>query len=1685
MIGHCHGVSPITVPRPNRVGLLRAALAVTDPPVLLRLFVAGRVDCFSLLGMPVEPVRDPSVEVLIAPALETVRPANPGAPAWPGVEDQASLVQRFYRFAADSDVSGSLPDLVIGPVRSMTELAEHRSSATPNVRILNPTAAVDGWSCERTCVQIVTDDMPFLVDSLVSAINDTGHGIYRVLHPRIVAVRDRAGKLLDLPDVARARDSLNSDGIDEAWLYFEIDRETHSERLDELCRSLLRVLADVRVAVDDWQHMRVHTLAVADELALAAPVSVPFDECAEAAEFLRWLCNDHFTFLGYRDYDLTTDEHGEEALVSIPSTGLGLLRTERATSTAFARMPAAVRRKAREPRALVITKANRRSTVHRPAYLDYVGVKRFDEQGNVVGERRIIGLLATTAYATSVLTIPRLRQIAHEVFELSGFPLRSHNGKDLLQFLETYPRDELFQVTADQLWPVASKVLALQERRQTSVFLRADDYGRFVSALVYLPRDKYDTTMRERLGDLLKRAYGGDRLDFRALLSDSVLARLHYVIRTPPGVPLPVVDEAALTAQVQDAARTWLDRLQALAIDQLGEDAALDLLSDLSGNLPRAYQTQVDPAVALADLQQLAAMVDGESIIFRLERQPDDGQYRFALYRLGASIKLAQLLPIFDSLGVEVQAEHPFAMGTRGGHEAWIYHVDLRLPERERSRECDGGDDDGSGDLEDRFAQAFAAAWSRACEVDRLNQLVLLAGLRWHEVGWVRAWVQYARQLGLPYSPEYVASALIDNPAIACGLVRLFYLRLDPAEQDQGEDSLSLQDRELLTAIDAVASLGQDRTLRQLRGIVLATLRTNAFSIRGLEATQAMAIKLDTAIIPAAPKPIPKFETWVCSPRVAGVHLRFGRIARGGLRWSDRPEDFRTEILGLAKAQEAKNAVIIPVGAKGGFVVKAPAPPGDREAVAEQGRRCYREFVSALLSITDNLVGDSLVPPPNTVRRDGDDPYLVVAADKGTATFSDLANEVAHEYGYWLGDAFASGGSAGYDHKAMGITARGAFEAVKRHFRELGVDVMREPIVAVGIGDMAGDVFGNAMLISPTIRLVAAFDHRHIFIDPDPDPAMALAERRRLASLPRSSWADYALDSISRGGGVYPRSAKSLQLSDIARQVLGIESTGALSTDEVVRAILMAPVDLLFNGGIGTFVKACTETDFDVGDKANDAVRINGMQLRVQVVGEGGNLGLTQYGRIEAAINGVALNTDAIDNSAGVDCSDHEVNIKIALDAAVATGAVSGSERDPLLAAMTDDVAELVLRDNYLQNVVLGNARAQARILFRVHWRMIQTFEANGILDRAQLCLPDDAECERRAAAGRGLTSPELSVLLAVVKISLTDQLRRSDLAAESFFTRTLADYFPTPLVERLGERISAHPLRAEIIATQTANEIANFAGTSFVFRAAEETGAEAVAIARAYTVIREIFELPDIWTRINALDGEVPAAVQTDLHLAVRRLLDRATRWLLTVRGRRIDVMDEIEKLRDDVTGPRADVVGLLSGADEQQVAVIAGRLEQEGAPAELARVAAAALDHFCLLDIGDIARRYRLGSRLVAEIYFELSAHFGIGEWLERVSQLPRGDQWENMARAALRSDTYSALAGLTIKALRASDSPVAGERIRAWVERNEEGHARAEATLAAIQRLGEFDLPTLVVALRMLRTLVAQDPASEGAR
>ena len=1585
------------------------------------------------------------------------------------VDDVAQkLLSLYYRHVALADIQQRSPVDLLGAVLSHLRLGASRQPGTAAVRVYTPTEEEFGWSIGHSVVEIVTDDMPFLVDSVSLSLVADGREVFLVIHPVLYVRRDMSGALIEILDTEPTSDE--HDVFAESWIHVEIDRAT--EDCEALTRSIVEALSDVREAVEDWPRMRERAVNLAADLRNSPPLAIPEVEAREAAALLEWLAADNFTFLGSREYELVGDV-GQEALAAVPGTGLGILRADQEQSRAFAKLPAEVRALSREPRALVLTKANSRSTVHRAGYLDYVGVKKFDEQGEVIGEYRFLGLYAASAYTQPVSGIPVVRLKADRVFQQTGVPRNSHTGKAIQHFLETFPREELFWYPPDELTEVSMSVHQMSERRQTRLFAWRDPYGRFVSCLVYLPRDRYTTAVRLRIQKILVEAFGGMSIDHSARVSESVLARLHFVVRIESGHQLLKPDVTDVEERVAHAVRSWDDDFLDSLDERVGDVQAARISRMYRDGFPEGYKEDFTPRAAVSDV--LAAQdIDSDLGMHLHLYEPiatDPMLRRLKIFRENSPISLSTVLPVLNSLGVEVLDERPYEVERKGAGPLWIYDFGMNLghavvPDR--------------SSLAERFQSAFQAAWMNRTEVDNLNGLVVAAGLTWRQVSVLRSYTRYLRQTGTSFAPSDIERALLTNISVSGALVRLFETRLNPREAAQREDRTARLIEGIRTELDHVVSLDEDRILRSLLGLVTATLRTNYFrpTVDG-QPRHVISMKFDPHKIDDLPLPKPRFEMWVYSPQVEGVHLRFGSIARGGLRWSDRRADFRTEILGLVKAQQVKNAVIVPVGAKGGFVPKnLPDPGADRAAWLAEGQSAYREFISAMLDITDNLVEGQVVAPPDVVRHDGDDPYLVVAADKGTATFSDLANSIAADYEFWLDDAFASGGSDGYDHKAMGITARGAWESVKRHFRELGTDTQTQNFTAIGIGDMSGDVFGNGMLLSEHIRLIAAFDHRHIFIDPDPDPAISYAERERLFQRARSSWADYDTALISEGGGVFPRYAKSIPLTSQIRRALAIdESVEAMIPTELIRHILMAPVDLLWNGGIGTYVKAQTETAVEVGDKANDAVRIDGCELRCLVVGEGGNLGFTQLGRIEAARSGIKINTDAIDNSAGVDTSDHEVNIKILLDEIVRAGDLTLKQRNALLVAMTDEVAALVLRDNYDQNVLLGNARRGAVSLVSVHGRMIRDLEARGILDRAIEFLPADDEIATRAAAGQGLTSPELAVLAAYAKISLADDLDPG-LAEEPWSQALLVEYFPSLLVEQWADRLSEHPLRKGIVTTAIVNDIVNHGGITLVFRACEETGASATEVVRAAIATIGIFDLRDFWHRVDALDNQVPTNVQCALHLESRRLLDRGIRWFLQNRGGTLDIATEIETFAATVSQLTPMVESALRGVEHDRFEQGVTRFVEMQAPLGLAEEASAMLDRFALLDVVQISQRSHQNPAEVLDLYFALSERYDVDRFLGQITALGRSDRWTALARQALRSDLYSALAGFTLGVLRstAPGRPCL-ERIEEWEAAHAEGLARARTTLDDIARQGNADLAMLSVALRVLRSLVAQ--------
>ncbi|WP_380279199.1 NAD-glutamate dehydrogenase [Kitasatospora purpeofusca] len=1603
----------------------------------------------------------------------------------------SAYLHHYYLHTAPEDLVDRDPVDVYGAAASHYRLGLKRPQGTAEVRVHTPSVEENGWSCGHTVVEVVTDDMPFLVDSVTNELSRQDRAIHVVIHPQLVVRRDITGKLLEILDVdACARSQAAgtewpADATVESWMHIEVDRETDRDDLREIEANLRRVLGDVREVVEDWTKMRDSALRLADELAEQPPAGLPEQEVGEAWELMRWLADDHFTFLGYREYDLV-EHDGEEVLRAVAGTGLGILRSDpvtrdeqhHAVSEAFGRLSAPVRAKAHEKKLLVLTKANSRATVHRPAYLDYVGVKKFDANGEVIGERRFLGLFSAAAYTESVSRIPVVRRKVQDVIADSGFSTESHDGRDLLQILETFPRDEIFQTPAAGLLQIATSVLYLQERRRLRLFLRQDEYGRYFSALVYLPRDRYTTRIRLRLMDILMQELNGASIDYTVWSTESVLTRLHFVVRVTPGSELPHLTDAEverIEAKLAEAARFWMDGFNDQLHTELGEERAAELSRKYANAFPDGYRADFTARTAVADLKQIESL-HGEGD-FRLNLyQPvgaGDDERRFKIYRVGGPISLTEVLPVLQRLGVEVLDEHPYAL-TRSDHTtAWVYDFGLRL------REAVGLTDEAR----DRFQETFAATWTGKAENDGFNELVLTAGLTWRQAMMLRAYAKYLRQAGSTFSQDYMEDALRNNTHTTRLLVNLFEARLSPSHQ---QGALELTEgilEELAGALDEVVSLDEDRILRSFLHLIKATLRTNFFQHDGSgEWHSYVSMKFDPQAIPDLPAPRPAFEIWVYSPQVEGVHLRFGKVARGGLRWSDRREDFRTEILGLVKAQMVKNTVIVPVGAKGGFVAKQlPDPSVDRDAWLAEGVSSYKAFISALLDITDNLVAGEVVHPADVVRHDEDDTYLVVAADKGTASFSDIANGVAESYGFWLGDAFASGGSAGYDHKGMGITARGAWESVKRNFRELGHDTQTEDFTAVGIGDMSGDVFGNGMLLSEHIRLVAAFDHRHIFLDPNPDAAVSYAERRRLFELPRSSWDDYDKSLISAGGGVFPRSAKSIQLSPQVRAVLGVSDT-RLTPAELMKAVLQAPVDLFWNGGIGTYVKASTETNAEVGDKANDAIRVNGEQVRARVVGEGGNLGCTQFGRIEYAScggpegKGGWINTDAIDNSAGVDTSDHEVNIKILLNQVVADGDMTVKQRNTLLAEMTDEVGHLVLRNNYAQNVVLANAVAQAHSMVNVHSRMINRLESDGRLDRALEFLPTERQIRERQQNGRGLSQPEMSVLLAYTKITLAEELLATALPDDPFFRTALHDYFPSALRARFAEQIDRHPLRREIITTLIVNDTINRGGCTFAFRLKEETGATYEEVARTHTAARAVFGLEEIWSEIAGLDNRVPARAQTKMRLHARRLVERATRWMLNNRRQPLDIAGTIEFFHDRVGQVWGSLPKPLRGEDLVWFEKVYDELTEAGVPEQLATRIAGLSSTFPTLDITEVADRSGKDVAQVAELYYDLADRLQITHLLDRIIELPRTDRWSSMARAAIREDLFAAHAALTADILDCGpDGAAPEERYTAWADLNSTLLNRAKSTLDDIRGSDNYELSSLSVAMRVIRTLL----------
>ncbi len=1518
-------------------------------------------------------------------------------------------------------------------------------------------------------LQVVTDHGSMMLDSVTVLLHRLGVGYAGIMSPVFEVQRSATGDLLSVEP--KPPGASQYDG--EAWIYVQLSTSVDRTALAEVEQLLPRVLDDVEQVASDATAMitTLSDLAAAVQANAQDHFSAPDRE--DVADLLRWLGNGNLLLLGYqrcRVHDGVVSGDG--------SSSLGVLRTRTGSRP----------RLTDDDTMLVLAQSVVGSYLRYGAYPYAIAVREDTDDGVI--EHRFVGLFTVAAMNADVLEIPMISRRVREALSMAeNDPI--HPGQLLLDVIQTVPRSELFTLSAEGLLTMAKAVVDLGSQRRALLFLRADRLKYFVSCLVYVPRDRYTTPVRLRIEDILVREFGGTRLEFTARVSESPWALMHFMVRLPSdgpdGAPVDVSEENRIRIQgmLSEAARTWGDRLIAAATRPSEGSESFPSQADAehyASAFPEVYKQAVPPTDAIQHIAIINELSD-DMVKLVFSDRGEDGAAQLTWFLGGHTASLSQLLPMLQSMGVVVLEERPFTVTRPDGLPVWIYQFKIQphptIPLAETGAERDS--------TAERFADAVTAIWQGRVEIDRFNELVMRARLTWQQVVLLRAYAKYLRQAGFPYSQSHIESVLNEHPSTVRSLVTLFEALFDP----KASGSPTSRDAQAAAAavaadIDAVVGLDTDRILRAFASLVQATLRTNYFVTRegSARARNVLSLKLDAQLIDELPLPRPKFEIFVYSPRVEGVHLRFGPVARGGLRWSDRRDDFRTEILGLVKAQAVKNAVIVPVGAKGGFVVKRPPlrsgeAAADRDASRAEGVACYQLFISGLLDVTDNVdhATKKVSPPPEVVRRDGDDAYLVVAADKGTATFSDIANDVAKSYGFWLGDAFASGGSVGYDHKAMGITARGAWEAVKRHFREMGVDTQAEDFTVVGIGDMSGDVFGNGMLLSEHIRLLAAFDHRHIFLDPNPDAAASWRERRRMFDLPRSSWDDYDKSLISEGGGVYNRDQKVIPVSPQIREALGIDGeveggVAEMSPPNLIKAILQAPVDLLFNGGIGTYIKAESESDADVGDRANDPVRVNANQVRAKVIGEGGNLGVTALGRVEFDLSGGRINTDAMDNSAGVDCSDHEVNIKILIDSLVTGGKVKAEERKELLESMTDEVARLVLLDNEEQNDLIGTSRANAASLLPVHAMQIKYLEERG-LNRELEALPSDKEIHRRTDVGIGLTSPELCTLMAHVKLTLKEDMLTTELPEQDVFASRLPLYFPTPLRQRFTPEIRTHQLRREIVTTMLVNDLVDTAGISYAFRITEDVGVGLIDAVRTYVATDAIFGVGEIWRQIRA--ANLPVALSDRLTLDTRRLIDRAGRWLLNYRPQPLAVGAEINRFAAKVKDLTPRMSEWLRGDDKAIVEKEAAEFASQGAPDDLAYIVAAGLYRFSLLDIIDVGDITDIDAAEVADTYFALMDRLGTDGLLTAVSELPRGDRWQSLARLAIRDDIYASLRSLSFDVLAVGEPDESGEeKIAEWEHISASRVERARRTLTEIQEGGAKDLATLSVAARQIRRM-----------
>lgn len=1579
--------------------------------------------------------------------------------------DNVLLVEKFakalYSNMSKEDLANRNDSDLYGAALSLWNSLEKNTTDDAVIRVFNPEVAKDGWQSSHTIVEIITKDMPFLVDSVRMAMTRENIASHLLLHCPLKIKRDENAKISGLSNLKAEQESSSTKTV----FFIEIDRQTDSSVIESFKKELESVLVDVSVAVDDWQPIRKKLIAVTKELPKRHH-NKSKDEVSETTEFLDWLAKDNFTLMGYREYELSPVQ-GDYQLKGKMDTSLGLMKNSTEEHTRLlSELPEVARQEARSSNLLILTKTNSVSRVHRPAYIDYVGIKRFDDEGNVIGEDRFIGLFSSSFYNNSATDVPVLKSKINRIMEMCDFAKGTHAYKAVLNILETYPRDELVQAREGELLEVAMGVLQVQERDMCRLFVRKDAYGRFLSCMVYVPRERYNTALRRETQDILANAFNSDdKVEFTTYFSESTLARTHYTVRvTDNKIEYNVKD---IENNLVEAARTWEDKLQSALLESAGEARGNDLNRKYCNAFARSYKDEVLPSAAVVDIEKLELLSDEnklEMLFYRPQEEANSNIVRLSLFHKDEPIHLSDVMPMLENFGLRVVGETPYSVKTSDGRINWIMDFSMLI------------DSKGMADFDKisaRFRAALTNVWGNRLENDGFNRLVLMGGLTGREASILRAYAKYMRQIGVTFSQSYIESTFANYPNIAAQIVNLFAKKFS-VKSPASAKTLEKLSTQIYLELENVANLDDDRIIRLYVDMIVATLRTNYFQKDDAGQFKSyVSFKIQPSLIPDVPLPLPAFEIFVYSPRVEGVHLRYGKVARGGLRWSDRREDFRTEVLGLVKAQQVKNTVIVPVGSKGGFVCKQL--PTEREAFIKEGQECYKIFIRGLLDITDNIERGEIVPARDVVRHDEGDAYLVVAADKGTATFSDIANGIANEYNFWLGDAFASGGSVGYDHKKMGITAKGAWESVKRHFREMDIDCQTTDFTVVAIGDMAGDVFGNGMLLSKHIRLQVAFNHMHIFVDPNPDAATSYPERERLFNMPRSSWEDYNKELISAGGGVFSRAAKSITLSPEMKKMLGTKKA-SMTPNELMKASLMMEFDLLWNGGIGTYIKHSKETDADVGDRANDALRINGRDLGAKIIGEGGNLGATQLGRVEFAAKGGRVNTDFIDNVGGVACSDNEVNIKILLNGLVAEGDLTRKQRDELLYSMTDEVSELVLKDCYRQTHTISITQSKGTSMLKEKIRFIHALEKEGKLNRAIEFIPSDEELAERAAAGKDLTRPELSVLVSYAKMVLKESLVSDEITENPYYRQLLVKSFPRPLREKFNDAMNNHPLRKEIIATKLANSIVNDMGLNFMVRMHEETGANEAEIAMCYSIASEIFEMRETWSSISALDNKIPAAVQTEMLYQLRRTVRRATRWFLRHRNKSQTIEQGIEFFAPTFKDLSDNLNTYMIEKENDRIVIEANKLIDAGVPTDIANRIVSLSSLFSVMDLAEVANSSGKSISMVSNTYFKLGARMGLHWFLEQITKQPVANHWQALARSSYREELdwqQRTLSEVVLNSFEGDESDV-DSQIDEWMDSQDLLLQRWKQMLAEFKTSQSHDFAKFSVALRELMLL-----------